>query len=86
MPFVFGDRMLDDAALEEAGICARTLHKWYLTMVKQGRREGQLSMTFTDEFLRTGPGPNINTLDIKDIFDLLNFHPMEIVLVKSYEL
>jgi hypothetical protein len=87
MPFEFGKPMLGDRELEEAGICARTLHKWYLTMCSKGRSEGQLSMTFTDDALvRAGDGPNNNALDVRDLFDLFNFRPMEIALVKFYEL
>jgi hypothetical protein len=87
MPFEFGKPMLGDRALEEAGICARTLHKWYLTMCSKGRSKDQLSMTFTDDALvRTGDGPNNNALNVKDLFDLFNFRPMDIALVKFYEL
>ncbi|PUZ45799.1 hypothetical protein GQ55_8G253800 [Panicum hallii var. hallii] len=87
MPFEFGKPMLDDRALEDAGICARTLHKWYLTMCSKGKKENQLSMTFTDKaLLRTGDGTNNNALAVKDLFDLFKFLPMDIALVKFYEL
>jgi hypothetical protein len=44
-------------------------------------------MTFTDDALvRTGDGPNNNALNVKDLFDLFNFRPMDIALVKFYEL
>lgn len=86
MAFVFGKPMLDEDALEAAGICARTLHKWYMTMSKVGS-ENELSMTFTDDALfRIGEGRNNNALVVKDLFDLFNFGPMDIALVKFYEL